>query len=101
MSDVNRELDDAATRWHVTKGIPLSLILAIATFGLGQIMAVMYWAAGVSTRLSAVEEYMKVTQPQAAQIAVINEKLTTLQGAVGRLEGWLHQNVPPKNEVRP
>lgn len=91
----NEEQAPINGKWHVTRGIPLSLIMTIASVGVGQIMAVMYWAAIIQTKQQVFEDFMKATQPQAAQIAVIQEKVTGLQGAVIRMEEWLHRNIPP------
>jgi ABC-type arginine/histidine transport system permease subunit len=98
MSDTNDTQVPANGRWHVTKGIPLSLILTIASVGVGQTVALIFWAAMITTKQQIFEDFMKATQPQTAQIAVIQEKVTTLQTAVNRLEDWLHHNVPIKNQ---
>lgn len=99
MTDLDIKLPDGAIngRWHVTRGIPLSLIMTIASVGVGQIMAVLYWAAIVSTKQQVFEDFMKSTQPQAAQIAVIQEKVTSLQGQFTRFEEWVKHNIPTKN----
>lgn len=76
-------------KWSVDKRIPVPSIIAAAVF---LILQTWYFAtafSGLNYRVTALEEASKVAQPQTAQIAVMQEKVSTMQLTLNKIESWL------------
>lgn len=77
--------------WKADKHVNLAMIGAV-----GMQTAIIVWgASSLWTRVGNIEEAIKSSAHQAEKIAVIEEKVTTLQGVVSRLEDWLRHNIKP------
>ena len=83
--------------WKVDKHVPLASIISGAVFVLLQTVAITAYLAVLGSRVTTLEDNAKVSASQGEKIAVIQEKVTTLQAAFTRLEEWLRQNVTPKS----
>lgn len=81
--------------WSVDKRIPISSIISGFIFILGQTWFLAWWISGVSYRVTTVEDFMRQSQPQAAQIAVLQEKINTVQSSLNKIEIWLSKGVAP------
>ena len=83
--------------WEVDKHVPLASIIAGAVFVLLQTVAITAYLAVLGSRVTTLEDTAKISMNQGEKIAVIQEKVTTLQAAIIRMEEWLHHNVTPKS----
>lgn len=86
------ENNESGQGWKLDKHIPIALILAL----IGQSAVFVWGASNLWTRVGNIEDYIKANSNQGEKIAVIQEKVTTLQGTVNRLEEWLRHNVTTK-----
>lgn len=73
--------------WHISKDVPLALILAI----LFQTAIAIWWAAGINARVVALEEKMIAVMPQHERLVRLEtrfenvlEKLTEIKTIVLR-----------------
>lgn len=88
-------------KWSVDKRIPLATIISLAVLFVGQTFAGIWAMSNLWTRVQTIEEFVRTQQPQAAQIAVIQEKVTTLQTSINKIEAWLQVLRPPTQESPP
>lgn len=80
-----RTVMEDLNKWSIDKRIPVPAIIAGAVFLLLQ-TGFLY---NVIYRVGALEDFAKAQQPQAAQIAVMQEKITTVQTTLNKIEVWL------------
>lgn len=76
-------------KWSVDKRVPLPSILAGAVFVFAQTWFLAWWISSISYRVQTIEDFMKNAQPQGAQLAVMQEKVSTVQASINRIEAFL------------
>jgi hypothetical protein len=79
--------------WKIDKHINLAMVGAV----LLQTAILVWGASNLWTRVGVIEESVKNSTSQGEKIAVIQEKVSTLQANVTQLEGWLRRNIPTRS----
>lgn len=74
--------DDKEARWHVGKEIPIAMILTIAI----QTAGIIWWAAGINSRVDMLERQVSSAGWQAEKIIRIDEKLANVQMSVAEVK---------------
>jgi hypothetical protein len=82
MTGTNEESHDFSSHWHLDKRVPITILLAIAV----QTGTWIWWASNASTRLDAVERKVEAAAPQAERIIRLDEKMSTVQQNLLKLE---------------
>lgn len=99
-------------RWHVSRGIPLGLIFAMAVFFITQTGTALWFFAHQDSRIDAVEKVQTTAQAigdklqasaaaQGIQTARLEEKVVAIQASVNRIEAFLtHPTDPARDPSR-
>lgn len=75
MSDDLESSSNGDDKWHLQKGVPISLIIAIML----QTAGAAWWASGVSTRIDYLEHRAQIIDPQIERTARLEERVNTIQ----------------------
>lgn len=76
-------------KWSVDKRVPIPSILAGAVLVIMQTAVLSAWISSLNYRVQTVEDFVKSAQPQAAQLAVMQEKVTTVQATLNKIETFI------------
>jgi len=79
-------------KWHVDKTINLAVVvglLGIIGTGMVAIGSGIWFASGVTTRLSMVEDRQKIAEPLAGQIIELKTKVDAIDHNVTEIRAWL------------
>ena len=91
--------------WSVDKRIPVGGIVAGfltgAVFIIGQTWYLASTLSAYNYRLSSVEDFVKAAQPLQSEMAVMKEKLTTMQTSINKIETLFFTRVPDSPPVTP
>jgi hypothetical protein len=77
------------TKWQFDRRIPVATIIGGLAFLISQTATLAWLFSNVYYRVASLEDFAKSTTPQAAQIAVIQEKVSNMQLSLQRLETFL------------
>ena len=75
--------------WHISRGIPVALIISMLLMIVGQTATGAWWASGIDKRMEEVEKIQAQTAPQAERLTRLEEKVVAVQAGVNRIEALL------------
>ena len=76
-------------RWVIDRHINLALIITILAGCLGNVAYGVWRASKYDSRIEALEEYVGLHKDDPTTVAVLNEKVTTLQGTTKEIKDSL------------
>lgn len=74
--------------WYLEKGISIPNLL----MGLGQIIALVWWASNLSFRVDALEKQASTAGWQAEQIVRLQERVSTIQTGITEIKATLDKH---------
>ena len=77
--------DEAETKWHLDKRIPIALIATIIV----QTMAAVWWAGTSSARLDHIERRVDQMTPQAERIVRMETKIENIGTSINEIKALL------------
>lgn len=83
------DIEGGDRRWHVTRGIPLALIVSMFLMFMAQTATGAWWASRIDTRVDAVERAQAASAPLPERLTRLEEKVVSVQAGVNRIEGLL------------
>lgn len=75
-------VDASDTSWHLDKKVPIALILAIVL----QTGGLVYWAGGVSERLTTLERQAATAAQQPERLVRVEEQLQAVKEGVTEIK---------------
>lgn len=83
-------VDASDTSWHLDKKVPIALILAIVL----QTCGLVFWAGGVSERITALEKQAATVAPQSERLARVETKLEGVTEGITEIKTILRATPP-------
>ncbi|WP_213775135.1 hypothetical protein [Bradyrhizobium sp. dw_78] len=80
--------DRQASQWHVQKGIPISLLFALAL----QTGAFVWWASRTEQRVSDIEIRLNAASNQPERLARVEEKIDSANSGIADIKTYLRNN---------
>ena|ERR1700722_1150055 len=88
------------SKWHVTRGIPVALIVTVVGMFIGQTVGGVWYVSHLDSRVDAVEKVQitaaaivekvqAATNSQNVETAKLGEKVVAVQASVNRIEALL------------
>lgn len=69
-------------RWEIDRHVPIALIFTLLVQGAG----IVWWAAGITDRLSHVERHIEKTLPQADRLTRVETKVDGIVDTLGEIK---------------
>ena len=73
-------------RWHITRGIPIALIITLVVMAVGQTIGGVWYFSHLDSRVDVLEKAQVVTQPQGERLTRLEEKVVSVQATANRIE---------------
>jgi hypothetical protein len=86
----DREHRDYDSEWHLDKKVPIALIASLAI----QTIAIVWWAASLSTRVDALERQYLATVPRMESVIRLETKVDGLTSSLSELKAMLRGREP-------
>jgi hypothetical protein len=77
-------------QWHLDKKVPIALIATLAA----QTIAIVWWAANLSTRVDALERQYLATVPRMESVIRLETKVDGLTSGLSELKAMLRGREP-------
>jgi len=81
-------------RWHVERGIPLSLIITIICGGAIHTATFAWAASNLWTRVNELERQMQVAAPQFERVIRVETKVDAISGSLAEIEALISRREP-------
>lgn len=78
-------VDDA--RWHLDKRVPIALIVMLAI----QTATIIWWASGITERVSVLEKRSEATAPQADRITRLEVNIEVVKDGIVEIKRLVQQ----------
>ena len=75
--------------WHLSRGIPVALIVSLFLFFLAQTGTGAWWASNIDKRVDVIERTQAQQAPQGERLTRLEEKVVAVQAGVSRIEAIL------------
>lgn len=75
--------------WHLSRGIPVALIVSLFLMFLAQTGTGAWWASNIDKRMDVVEKVQGQMAPQGERLTRLEEKVVAVQAGVSRIEAIL------------
>jgi hypothetical protein len=92
VADQGETMYPMEARWHITRGIPLALILTVVAMFVGQTVGGIWYVSHLDSRVDALEKAQLLSQPQGERLTRLEEKVVAVQATASRIEGLLTNN---------
>lgn len=91
MSDTD---DDNEDGWHITRGVPIALIVTLVVMFVTQIVTAAWFAARLDGRVDALEKAQLTFSPQAERLTRVEEKLENVKTGIADIKIILQAREP-------
>lgn len=79
-------------RWHVTRNIPIALIISMLIFSITQTATAAWFLARQDGRLDVVEKAQAIMSPQGERLTRVEEKLENVKSGITEIKSLLTQD---------
>ena len=73
-------------KWHVTRGVPVALIVSLAIFMFTQTGTAAWFAARLDARIDVLEKAQALAQPQGERLTRVEEKLENVKTGIADIK---------------
>lgn len=80
---------DGDRRWHVSRGIPVALIVSMLVYSIAQAGLFGWWASAINYRVDAVEKVQTAAAPYGERLTRVEERLTSVQTGITDIKALL------------
>ena len=73
-------------KWHVTRGVPIALIISMGIFFFTQTGTAAWFAARLDSRIDVLEKAQALAQPQGERLTRVDEKLENVKTGIADIK---------------
>lgn len=75
--------------WHITRGVPVALIVTMTVMFVTQIVTAAWFAARLDARVDVLEKAQLVFAPQGERLTRVEEKLENVKAGIADIKALL------------
>lgn len=87
---INKPTDN--DKWHMDRGVPVTLVVSMVILFLGQTVTAAWWVSKLDARVDILEVARVTTAPQADRLTRVEVKVENIQLGITEIKDLIRSN---------